>query len=71
MDYNSSGSGGILGVVLLFGTGIADLIRRFSENANIQDVASFVSICVGTLAFIYYFITICEKVAKWFKKEKV
>jgi hypothetical protein len=69
MDYNSSGNPTI-GVPLLFTTGIAELIRRYSENATIQDVASFVSIVVGSLAAIYYLITIGEKVAKWFKKEK-
>jgi hypothetical protein len=69
MDINNSG-GGIAGLPLLFGTGIAELIRRYSEDATVQDIASVVSICVGTLAFIHYAILIGEKVAKWFKKAK-
>lgn len=69
MDINNSG-GGIAGLPLLFGTGLAELIRRYSEDATIQDIASVVSIIVGTLAAIHYLLIIGEKVSKWFKKEK-
>jgi uncharacterized membrane protein required for colicin V production len=69
MDYNTSGHPAA-GLPLLFTTGIAELIRRYTENATVQDIASMVSIVVGTLAAIYYLITIGEKVRGWFKKAK-